>query len=125
MFLCQVYPLGAIVAVIDSRAEAEKALRALKAAGVPEGEVDLVDGQWFVQAVRHIKERRGLLGRVLASMGAEEEITRQNAEEAEQGHTVVVVHAEQPEVCGGVVRVLAEHGTHAMHHFGKLVITDL
>src|SRR4051794_8430067 len=66
------YPVGDILAVIDDRAEAERAVRALKEAGVPEGDVDLVDGAWFTQVMRANKESWNPIQRVVAVLAAEE-----------------------------------------------------
>jgi hypothetical protein len=125
LFLGQLYPIGDILAVIDDRAAAERARQALQDAGVPVGDVDLLDGAWFAQSMRQIQDRRSPLGRVVAWLSEEENITAQYVKEADQGHTIVVVHSEQPEVCGRVVRVLAQYGAHTLHHYGQLVITDL
>src|SRR5919109_4404506 len=70
--LGQLYPQGDILAVIRDRAEAEQAVQALKDASVPEGEVDLVDGAWFAQAVRQIREHRNPVQRVIALLAADE-----------------------------------------------------
>jgi hypothetical protein len=119
----QLYPLGDILAVIDDRAQAERAVQALKDAGLPGGDVDLIDGAWFAQALRHIKGRRNLIERVVAALAEEEEIARQYVEQAEQGHTIIVVHAATSDVRGGVLPVLTQHGAHHIQHYGQLVIT--
>jgi hypothetical protein len=122
----QLYPTGDILAVIDDRADAERAVQALKQIGVPPGDVDLVDGAWFVEAIQHVEQRRGLIGHIAAMVAQEEgDLTRKYQEEASKGHTIVVVHAERLDVSSQVVHVLAEHGARSMHHYGQLVITDL
>ena len=62
----QFYPLHDILAVIDDRATAERAVQALKDAGVADDDVDLVDGPWFAEAVRGLGRRRGVLARLAA-----------------------------------------------------------
>jgi hypothetical protein len=122
----QLYPQGDIMAVIDDRAEAERAVLSLKEAGVPEGDIDLVDGPRFLQSIQEIKDHRNPLESVLAMLAAEEgEVTKQLAEQAAQGHTIVVVHAQQTHVSDDVVQMLTRHGAHTMHHYGQLVMTDL
>jgi hypothetical protein len=64
--------LGDILAVIDDRAAAERAVQALKEGGVPESDVDLVDGAWFAQVMRANKESWNPLQRVVAVLGSEE-----------------------------------------------------
>ncbi len=120
------YPLGDILAVINDRAEAERAVQALKEGGVPEGDVDLVDGAWFAQVMRANKESWNPLQRVVAVLGAEEgEVVRDYLEQADLGRTIVVVHAEQPEVWDCIARVLREHGAHHLRHYGRLEMTQL
>ena len=122
----QLYPTGDILAVIDDRATAERAVQALKEAGVPESDVDLVDGAWFAQAIRSDIAHRNPIQRAVAALAAEEgEIARTYLEEADQGHLIVVVHPERREVCEWIVRALAAHGAHGMRHYGRWKITDL
>jgi hypothetical protein len=120
------YPVGDILAVIDDPAEAERAVRALKEAGVPESHVDLVDGAWFAEVMRENKDRWNPIQRVVALLAAEEgQTVRAYLQEADQGHSIVVVHAEQAEVRDRAARVLAAHGAHGMRHYGRSMITDL
>ncbi len=122
----QLYPVGDILSVIPDRSDAERAVQELQEAGVPKGDIDLVDGAWFVEAVKQIEEHRNPLQRVLALLNWEErEILQEYVEHGQQGHSIVVVHADQPDVCGRVTRILAQHGATAMRHYGPLVITDL
>jgi hypothetical protein len=124
--LAQFYPLGDILAVIDNRADAARAVIALKEAGVPETDIDLVDGAWFIASMRELKERRTPFEKFLAVLVADEgEATQPLVQQAGQGHTIVVVHAEQPHICAQVVKVLAQHRAHTIQHYGKLVMTVL
>jgi hypothetical protein len=118
------YPVGDILAVVDDRATAERLVQALKDCGLPEGDVDLVDGAWFAQVMRANKESWNPLQRGLALLAADEgEVVRNYLEEADQGHTIVVVHAERPELWEPLARVLREHGAHNLRHYGRLVMT--
>jgi hypothetical protein len=120
------YPMGDILAVIDDRAAAERAVQALKAAGVPEGDVDVVDGAWFTSVMRANKENWNPLQRVVALLGAEEgEVVRDNVQQAEQGHTLLVIHAEQPSAWECIAGVLKEHGAHHLRHYGRMEMTLL
>jgi hypothetical protein len=120
------YPVGDILAVVDDRAQAEQAVQALKAAGVPEGDVDLVDGAWFAQVMRSNKASWNPLQRVVALLAAEEgEVVHDYVEEAEQGGTILVIHARRQELWEQIARVLKTHGAHNLRHYGRLNITDL
>src|ERR1043165_6904593 len=66
------YPVGDILAVVDDRATAERLVEALKACGLAEGDVDLVDGAWFAQVMRANKDRWNPLQRGLALLAADE-----------------------------------------------------
>jgi hypothetical protein len=45
--------------------------------------------------------------------------------ETEQGHSVVVVHAESPQDVERAGRILGARRTHEMRHYARLVVTDL
>jgi hypothetical protein len=120
------YPLNDLLAVIHDRATAERAVQALKEAGVPDGDVDLLDGAWFAKALRGIGEHRGVVARLAALLPTDESLlVRRYVAEAEQGHSIVVLHAERPEDVERARRVLADHGAHEIRHYGRHVITDL
>ena len=54
------YPLNDVIAVVDERAKGEQAVKALQDAGIPGGDVDLLDGEWFAQAVRGLDRPGGI-----------------------------------------------------------------
>ena len=120
------YPVGDILAVIDDRAEAERVVQALKEAGVPEGDVDLVDGAWFAQVMRANRESWNPIQRVVALLAAEEgEVVRDYIHEADQGRTLLVVHADQAEAWERIAHVLRAHGAHHVRHYGRREMTEL
>jgi hypothetical protein len=120
------YPEDDIVAVIGDRSTAERAVRALTDAGVSQDDVDLVDGDWFVEAARSVVERRGVVKRLTHMLPTEEsELARRYVEEAEQGRIIVVVHAPADEDIDRARAVLAAHRAREMHHYGRRVIRDL
>src|SRR5260370_35103199 len=59
--LGNIYPRDDIVAVIDDRESAERAVRALRNAGLPEDDEDLFDGPSLVEANRSFVQHRGML----------------------------------------------------------------
>ena len=120
------YLLNDILAVVDDHAEAERTVQALKDAGVPDGDVDALDGAWFAEAVRGIERRGGLAARLAKILPTDERLMlRRYMAEAEHGHSVVVVHAENPQDVERARRILAAHGGHEMRHYGRIVVTDL
>ena len=120
------YPVGDILAVIDDQADVDRLVQALKAAGVPESDIDLVDGAWFAQVMRANKESWNPIQRALAFLAADEgEVVRTYIEHAEQGHNIVVVHAEQPEMWASIASLLRAHDAHDLRHYGPLVMTTL
>jgi hypothetical protein len=118
------YPVGDILAVVDDQASAKRLVEALKACGLPEGDVDLIDGACFAQVMRANKAGWNPLQRGLARLAADEgEVIRDYLEEADQGHTIVVVHAGQPEHWEPIARVLRQYGAHHLRHYGRLAMT--
>ncbi len=124
--MAHLYPVGDIVAVIDDRADVDRLVQALKADGVPESDIDLVDGAWFAQVMRANKESWNPIQRALALLAADEgEVVRAYIQHAEQGHKIVVVHADQPETWASIASQLRAHGAHDLRHYGSLVMTRL
>jgi hypothetical protein len=120
------YPMDDIVAVIDHRATAERAVQALKEAGVSDGDVDLVDGAWFAQAARSAVGQRGMVQRLTHLLPTDETIlARTYVGEAEQDHVIIVVHAPSQDDVERTRAVLAAHGAREMHHYGQHMIRDL
>jgi len=123
------YPRDDIVAVIDDRESAEKAVRALSDAGLPESDMDLLDGPSVVEASRSFQQYRSRLQRLEAWLSSvfsdDAAYARTYVLEAEHGHYLVIAHADQPEVVDRVSRVLRAHGAHGMRHYQSLTVTDL
>jgi hypothetical protein len=120
------YPIDDIVAVVEDQATGERAVRDLVQAGVPEGDIDLIEGAWFIEHGRELKEGEGLaerLGRLVAS--EEHAYLREYEEEARQGHVLMAVHAADAETTEQVRRVLVAHGARRMRHYRERVIEDL
>jgi hypothetical protein len=115
--------------VIDDRESAERAVRSLRDAGLPEADVDLLDGPSAVEATRSFRQHGGRLRRVQAwlseAFSDDAEYARIYDREAERGHYLVIAHAPRPEVVESVRQVLHAHGAHSMRHFELLTITDL
>jgi hypothetical protein len=124
-----VYPLDDIVAVIDDRESAERAVQGLHDAGLPENDVDLLDGPSLLEAERAFRDRRGPLQKVQAwlseAFSDDAAYARSYVLEAERGHYLVVAHAEHPEVAERIGRVLRAHGAHNIRHYQPLTVTDL
>jgi hypothetical protein len=120
------FPVGDIMAVIDDRGDAELCVHALNEAGVPEGQIELVEGAWFAKVMRANEDAQNPFQRVVALLAAEEgEAVRDYIEEADDAHTILVVHAKQPEMWDGITSVLRTYNAHHLKHFGPLVTTDL
>jgi hypothetical protein len=124
--LGQFYPLDDILAVIDDRATAERAVQALKDAGVPDGDVDLLDGAWFAETIRSARRQFGVAQRLAHLLPTDESLLVQRyVAEADQGRVIVIVHAEGPDDVDRARSVLAAHGAREMRHYERLVIRDL
>jgi hypothetical protein len=124
--LGQFYPLDDIFAVIDDRATAERAVQALKDAGVSDGDVDLLDGAWFAEAMRSARRQFGVAQRLAHLLPTDESLlVRRYVAEADQGHLIAIVHAERPDDVERARSVLAAHGAREMRHYERHVIRDL
>jgi hypothetical protein len=124
--LGQFYPLDDILAVVEDRSTGERAVRALKDAGVSETDVDLLDGAWFAEAMRASGRRHGVASRIAALLPTDESLlVKRYVTEAEQGHLIVIVHAPRPEDVERARAVLAAHGAREMRHYERHVMRDL
>jgi hypothetical protein len=117
------YPENDILAVVDDRATGERALAALRQTGVPAGDMDLLAGGWFVERMRTLRQRHGLVQ--LLALSDERDLLRGYVEEAENGHHLIAVHAAEPGVVERVRRVLAVHGARHMLHWERFTVTEL
>jgi hypothetical protein len=123
------YPRDDVVAVIDDRESAERAVRALREAGLPDDDVDLLDGPTMVEADRSFRRHRGRLKTLEAWLSTlfsdEASYARTYVLEAERGHYLVIAHAPQRAVVELVSQVLRAHGAHGMRHYEFMTVTDL
>jgi len=124
--LGQFYPLDDILAVVENRPTGERAVQALKDAGVSKDDVDLLDGAWFAEAMRSARRQFGVAQRLAHLLPTDESLLVQRyVAEADQGHVIVIVHAERPDDVERARSVLAAHGAREMRHYERLVIRDL
>jgi hypothetical protein len=122
----QFYPLHDILAVVDDRVAGERAVQALRAAGFAADDVDLLDGEWFVEAMRGVNRHGNLAERLMALLPTDErKLVELYEREARQGHFIVVVHAPEPKDVGRAQQVLRRHGAREMVHYGTAVMTRL
>jgi hypothetical protein len=120
------YPIDDVVAVIEERSTAERAVQALKDAGVSDDDVDLIDGAWFAQAARSAVGQRGMVRRLTHLLPTDETfVARTYVEAAEQNYVIIAVHAPTEDDVERVRAVLAAHGAREMHHYGQHTIRDL
>ena len=123
------YPVQDVVAVIDDLGQARQAEAALRAAGIPDGDSDVLEPALVLQGMQVMQRRRGWLGGLAAGVSAlvsdDTSHMRDYRDEARHGHSLLVVHAATPAAVQRVRRVLSDFGAHAMHHYGRFVVTDL
>jgi hypothetical protein len=120
------YPLDDIIAVVEDPATGERTRRALGEAGIPDGDIDVIDGAWFIERGRELKEARGFAERLGSLLASEERsYVAEYEDEARQGHSLIAVHAADAETAERVRRVLAAHGARRMRHYREHVIEEL
>ncbi|MDB5067948.1 MAG: hypothetical protein JWM18_4382 [Chloroflexi bacterium] len=117
------YPENDILALVDDRATGERALSALREAGVPAGDMDLIPGGWFVDKMRTLRQRHGLLQ--LLTFSDERDLIQGYVEGAESGHHLVAVHAADPSVVQRVRLVLVANGARHLLHWERFTVTEL
>jgi hypothetical protein len=115
--------------VIDDRESAEQAVEALRHTGLPDDDVDLLDGRFVVETSRSFEQHRGRLQRLEAWLSSafsdDAAYARSYVLEAERGHYLVIAHAPRPDVVERVRQVLRAYGAHGMRHYESWTVTDL
>lgn len=123
------YPEHDIVAVIDDHAEAEKAIQALIAAGIPADHVHQVEGKLLLERDHELRAHQSLAARVgrfvsfvMSDTGSYQQ---EYVDEAAKGHHLIIIQAPEPEDVDRVRDVLAAHHAHLARHYGSLAVADL
>jgi hypothetical protein len=120
------YPTGYVVAVLDSRDQAEAAARALREAGRDGEQVRVFGGDEVLATDRQFREERTLAQRVGEFFSSDEgEAQQQYLEAAQRGDTLVTVHAPDLTEAERVAAILTQHGAHGLRHYGEAVMTVL
>jgi hypothetical protein len=126
-----VYPENDIVAVIGDRAAAERAVEALRAAGIPTDDVDLASGEQVLDFERQRRQneqhpRLARIGRAVASALSDDvEYHEQLLAAARAGGQFVVVHAPAADVVDKVRPILREHRPRLALYYRKGSIEQL
>jgi hypothetical protein len=120
------YPLDDIIAVLQDQATGERTVQALVAAGIPAGDIDLIDGPWFIEHGRELQGERGF-GQRLAGLLASEErgYVKEYEDEARQGRTLIAVHAADVTTAERIRGVLVDNGASRMRYYREGIIQDL
>jgi hypothetical protein len=117
------YPENDVLAVVDDRATGERALAALREAGVQAGDMDLLEGGWFAEGMRRLRNRHRILQ--LLMLSDERDLIQGYLEDAENGHHLITVHAAEPSVLERVRQVLVAHGARHLLHWERFTVTEL
>jgi hypothetical protein len=125
-----VYPENDIVAVLADRAAAERAVEALRAAGIPRDDVDLASGEQVLEYERSRQQRQNAalakIGRAVASALSDDvEYHEQLLQQARAGGQFVVVHAPAADVVDKVRPILREYRPRLALHYRKGSIEEL
>jgi hypothetical protein len=120
------YPEGDILAVVEDRSTGEQTLGDLRRAGVPEGDIDLLDAEWFLAAELAAEARRGPLQQLGAWLArAEGELAEAYRAEASRGHPILVVHAGDRTRVERIRGVLRGNGARWIRYYERYTIEDL
>jgi hypothetical protein len=125
-----VYPENDIVAVLADRAAAERAIEALRAAGIPSDDVDLASGEEVLEFERERQQRQNptlaRLGRAVALAFSDDvEYHDQLLNQARAGGQFVVVHAPTADVVDTARPILQEYRPRLALYYRKGSIEQL
>jgi hypothetical protein len=123
------YPKDDIIAVIDDRAEAERAVEALRAVGISADDIDLATGDQVLEYDREFRRSQnpaGRLARAVSQLFSDDSgYEQQFAESARAGHYFLVIHAPQAEVAERARPILIAHNARFARYFGRHAVEDL
>jgi hypothetical protein len=119
---------GRVFAVFDSRADAERAVASLQAAGVAPDGIEILDGEEGAAVFDASGRRAGLVGRVtrLVQFTLSDQMPDFAWYEAalRGGRTVVGVRASGQRHVGEIVGLLRSAGGHFINRFGLFVTEE-
>ncbi len=114
-------PVGHVLASFPTEQEARDAISELRQAGFADADL-----QYFsAEDVRVRAERDIENSGVLANIGQELNLVKQQRDLAEQGHPFIAVHAPEDEQARRVGAIVARHGADRAQKFGRLIIEEL
>ena len=123
-----IYPEGDIIAVIDDRAGADSAVRAIEAIGIPADDIFLIEGPRAVSSMEDFREHQRVLGRIGRAisrvMSDSLQFEREYLDEARKGHHLLGVRTSSSEEVERVRPVLHAHQAHHVRHYGPLVVEE-
>lgn len=115
--LGQVYPTDDVLGVVEDEAVGERVLAALREAGIPAGDVELIGAAEFVAAGQPFDSERGLFERVAGWLSDERNYIGEYRAEAQEGRAVLIVHAEDDATLERMRPVLVAHKVRHLRHY--------
>jgi hypothetical protein len=112
-------PVGHVLASFPTERDARSAAEALKQAGFPEVAF------YTAEEVRERAERDIANAGVLASVGQELNLVKQQLALAEEGHPFVSVLAPEDEAARRAADIVARYNADRAQKFGRLIIEEL
>jgi hypothetical protein len=119
------YPRGDIIAAAEDHTQAEAVVQALRGAGFPAGDIEVLDAAFVLRSAEELHRRRGLLGRLGAIFGDDEYFAEQFVRLARTGHPIVVIHVPKRDDAKRAGAVLRAHNVKIASYYGRMAITDL
>ena len=112
-------PVGHVLASFPTERDARSAVEALKQAGFPNVEF------YPAEEVRERAERDIANAGVLASVGQELNLVKQQRDLAQQGHPFVSVLAPEDDAARRAADIIARYNADRAQKFGRLIIEEL
>ena len=107
------YPTGKVLGIVDTRADFDRSVSALRDAGFDK--IEALVGEEGVALL----ERVGTF--FFSDM--EERVINRHIEELKAGHVIVAITAAPQERVADAVRVASQNGARRLVHFGPLTVT--
>lgn len=118
------YPRDFVVAMVADAGDAERVAAALREADFTD--VGVWSGDDVLRNHQQFLERRGLGQRLGSSLASEEkDVMTTYLDSAGRGEHLIQIHLDREGDTERVAAILADHGAHAIHRYGRFTITRL
>lgn len=123
------YPTNKVLAIVNTPAQLQSAIRELNQIGFGEDKLDVLCGQKGADRLDVTGEHHGLLARLYQFIEKFGDMESENLRDYEQelrgGHFLLAVNVPDEEKRTHVVQIIESHGGHRINFYGRWTVQGL